>query len=137
MRQSVLCVLWNPSSNQMLLIQRPREPWAYMFNFPSGPLEEGQDYQTRASEVVARETTLLIPPDSWVSKMRIHQNDHLIHVLKAEFDQFSAKPSEFGHKPVYFSVGQDLRHEPVVPALRWIVPMVFDPMVLAATVEIR
>ena len=135
----VVCIVFDGPRDFVVLIEKKRPTWQVgLLNGPGGKIGSDETDQQAASRTFEKETGAHIKPESWTCFARLvggpEKSPYAVSFLTV------TRPCNI-HTTSDESVGwynmAGLNDLPLVPALRWIIPMAMDPNVPYAEVKDR
>lgn len=130
MKPAVMGFVLDPSSDRILL-SRKRKPdvWAGLWSGIAGHCKHDEAPVAAMSRKAEEEYGLRIAPEEWKLRVIVASQSVALHVFVAYHNVYAARPVE-DEQPVVVPRDSNWVREPVVPDLRWIIPLVLDTNVL-------
>ncbi len=127
--QYVAGFLLTPDKTRVVLIRKHHtDPDARLFNGVGGKVEPDELPKTAISRVFKEETGVSIPPKEWMALARLEGYSFQIYYFVAVSEQAHAVQARELDEVGIFAVNE-LFAGPVVPSVRWLVPLAFDSRV--------
>lgn len=113
--------------SQTILLVKKDQPQAYAGKFAGvlADVSPDQDPAARIAEEMHLQANVLLPADAY--KHRLTIGDCALYV--AEGDTGTAAARRMGEFVVKLPIRSHFEREPVLPPLRWAIPMMLDPAV--------
>ncbi|WP_299429803.1 NUDIX domain-containing protein [uncultured Meiothermus sp.] len=127
--QYVAGFLFTPDKTRVVLIRKHRaDPDARLFNGVGGKIGLDELPKAAMSRVFKEETSIAIPPKEWMALARLESYAVQIYYFVAISELAQEVQSKDGDEVGIFTVNE-LFAGPVVPGVRWLVPLAFDSRV--------
>ena len=126
MSNFVLGFVVDPESKMVALL-RKRKPdkWAGLFNGIAGTVKEGETNIAAMVRKCEEECGVITTETEWVPRCEMSTPDGPVHVFIRIGNVFALHQCE--DEPVlYLSLLSNWTREPVVPSLKWLLPLVLD-----------
>ncbi|GEM85142.1 MAG: hypothetical protein KatS3mg074_194 [Meiothermus sp.] len=127
--QYVAGFLFTPDKTRVVLMRKHRaDPDARLFNGVGGKIGPDELPKTAMSRVFKQETGVAIPPKEWMALARLESYTFQVYFYIAVSELALEIQGKDEDEVGIFAV-KDLFAGPVVPSVRWLVPLAFDSRV--------
>ncbi len=124
--QYVAGFLFTPDKTRVVLIRKHRaDPDARLFNGVGGKIGPNELPKAAMSRVFKEETRIGIPPKEWMALARLESYTFQVYFFAAVSELALEIQSQGDDELGIFAVNE-LFAGPVVPSVRWLIPLVFD-----------
>jgi len=124
--QYVAGFLFTPDKTRVVLIRKHRtDPDARLFNGTGGKVGPDELPKAAMSRVFMEETGIGIPPKEWMALARLESFSFQVYFFVAVSEMALEVQSKGDDEVGVFAVNE-LFAGPVVPSVRWLVPLAFD-----------
>ncbi len=118
--------LFTPDKTRVVLMRKHRaDPDARLFNGVGGKIMPDELPKTAMSRVFKEETGVAIPPKEWMALARLESYTFQVYFYVA-VSELALEIQAKGEDEVGIFAVNDLFAGPVVPSVRWLVPLAFD-----------
>lgn len=124
-RNNVIVFVQDPESKTVLLQARREQPFHGLWNGISGRMLEGETPVDAAARKLAIECGLVVPPEMLTECGVIHTEAGDLYVVTGWANIYAASNLTKHHR-VNAPMNSNWSREPVVPNLRWLIPLAFD-----------
>ena len=134
----VVCLPFNEERTHLVLVEKTHPKWqAGKWNGPGGHIEQGEAVTAAARRECKEETDLLIHWSNWEHFLTLFNivNDWEVHFLRSFTDIINAKTKT--DERVIVTPVRSLWLDPIIPNLRWIIPLALDETGLAFPLQIE
>jgi 8-oxo-dGTP diphosphatase len=138
MIQYVVCLPFNESKSHVVLIEKTHPKWqAGKWNGPGGHIEPGEEINQAAQRECAEEVGLTTSPEDWRHFLTLFnfKNDWEVYFLSTFMDIEVAKT--LTDERAVITPVRALWFKPIIPNLRWIIPLALDETGLSLPIEIE
>ncbi len=138
MPKYVVCLPFNEERTHVVLIEKTHPKWqAGKWNGPGGHIEQGEGIYSAANRECAEEIGLQIEAEEWNHFLTLfnRRNDWEVHFLSAFVDIEVAKT--LTDERAVITPVRSLWFKPIIPNLRWIIPLGLDETGLAFPLTIE
>lgn len=126
MADSVLGFVKDNDSGRLLLIRRQQpDEWSGLFNGVSGSIAEGETPVAAMARKLKEDGGLDLAEAALEERVQIKTPNGTVHVFRAFASIHGARQKKPGKTPFMLPHNNDWNREPVVPSLRWLLPLVF------------
>lgn len=124
--QYVAGFLFTPDKTRVVLMRKHRaDPDARLFNGVGGKIGPEELPKSAMSRVFKQETGVVIPPNEWMALARLEGYTFQVYFYVAVSELALEIQGKDEDEVGIFAV-KDLFAGPVVPSVRWLVPLAFD-----------
>lgn len=124
--QYVAGFLFTPDKTRVVLVRKHRaDPDARFFNGVGGRIMPDELPKAAMSRVFKEETGVGIPPKEWMALARLEGYSFQVYYYVA-ISELALEIQAKGEDEVGIFAVKDLFAGPVVPSVRWLVPLAFD-----------
>ncbi|MCX7782022.1 MAG: NUDIX domain-containing protein [Meiothermus sp.] len=124
--QYVAGFLFTPDKTRVVLMRKHRaDPDARLFNGVGGKIGPDELPKTAMSRVFKEETGVSIPAKDWMALARLEGYTFQVYFFVA-VSELAHEIQGKGEDEVGIFAVNDLFSGPVVPSVRWLVPLAFD-----------
>jgi 8-oxo-dGTP diphosphatase len=121
--------LFNPEKTKVALIRKNRPEWQKgFFNGIGGKIEEtdSDKYHSMSREFL-EETGVIIDKSNWDYFCKIEGSDWMVHFFHATSDQFDLIETITDEYICKYPIEVLWNSTNVIPNLKWLIPMCYDP----------
>ena len=134
-RQSVLAFLIDKESGKVLLYRRSAPPaWNGLWNGVAGTVAAGEKPEEAMVRKVEEETGLKVAPGDLDLRGVLHTEQGVVFVFRGYANVFAARDNaKDGEARIIYPLNAHWEREPVIPNLKWLLPLVFSSSVKGVT----